>query len=168
MNIYVGNLPFNLGEEDLKEIFEEYGEVASSKIISDKFSGRSKGFGFIEMDSDDDANNAIKELNNAEVGGRNIKVNESKPREDRGGDRRGGGGGGYQRRDRYQEAMKGTVKWYDAVKGYGFIQSEDDKDLFVHRSGVKDNVFSLEAGQAVEFEIKESDKGPVAFNVEVV
>lgn len=100
MNIYVGNLPFNLGEEDLKEIFEEYGEVASSKIISDKFSGRSKGFGFIEMDSDDDANNAIKELNNAEVGGRNIKVNESKPREDRGGDRRGGGGG-YQRRDRY-------------------------------------------------------------------
>ncbi len=101
MNIYVGNLPFNLGEEDLKEIFEEYGEVTSSKIISDKFSGRSKGFGFIEMDSDDDANNAIKELNNAEVGGRNIKVNESKPREDRGGDRRGGGGGGYQSRDRY-------------------------------------------------------------------
>jgi CspA family cold shock protein len=64
--------------------------------------------------------------------------------------------------------MKGTVKWYDAVKGYGFIQSEDDKDLFVHRTGVKDNVFSLEAGQAVEFEIKESDKGPVAFDVEVV
>ena len=103
MNIYVGNLPFNLGEEDLKEIFEEYGEVTSAKIISDKFSGRSKGFGFIEMDSDDEANNAIKELNNAEVGGRNIKVNESKPRSndrggDRGGDRRGGGG---YNRDRY-------------------------------------------------------------------
>jgi len=64
--------------------------------------------------------------------------------------------------------MKGTIKWYDAVKGYGFIQSEDDKDYFVHRSGVKDNVFSPEAGQAVEFEIKESDKGPVAINVEVV
>lgn len=64
--------------------------------------------------------------------------------------------------------MKGTVKWYDTVKGYGFIQSEDDKDLFVHRSGVKDNVFSLEAGQAVEFEIKESDRGPVAVDVEVV
>lgn len=108
MNIYVGNLPFNLGEEDLKEIFEEYGEVTSAKIISDKFSGRSKGFGFVEMDSDDEANNAIKELNNAEVSGRNIKVNESKPRENsrggdsRGGDRRGGGGGGgYQRRERY-------------------------------------------------------------------
>ena len=104
MNIYVGNLPFNLGEEDLKEIFEEYGAVSEAKIISDKFSGRSKGFGFVEMDSDEEANNAIKELNNAEVGGRNIKVNESKPRENNrggGGDRRGGGGGGYQRRDRY-------------------------------------------------------------------
>ena len=107
MNIYVGNLPFNLGEEDLKEIFEEYGEVGETKIISDKFSGRSKGFGFVEMANDDEANNAIKELNNAEVSGRNIKVNESKPRETtgggggRGGDRRGGGGGGYQRRERY-------------------------------------------------------------------
>lgn len=100
MNIYVGNLPFNLGEDNLKEIFEEYGEVTSSKIISDKFTGRSKGFGFIEMANDDEAKNAIEELNNAEVGGRNIKVNESQPRENnRGGDRRGGGG--YQRRDRY-------------------------------------------------------------------
>ena len=62
--------------------------------------------------------------------------------------------------------MKGTVKWYDAVKGYGFIQSEDNKDLFVHRSGVKDSVFALEAGQEVEFEIQESDRGPVAINVE--
>ncbi len=104
MNIYVGNLPFNLGEEDLKEIFEEYGEVSTTKIIADKFSGRSKGFGFVEMDNDEEANNAIKELNNAEISGRNIKVNESKPRstESRGGggDRRGGGGG-YQRRERY-------------------------------------------------------------------
>ncbi len=105
MNIYVGNLPFNLGEEDLKEIFEEYGEVTNTKIISDKFSGRSKGFGFVEMGSDAEANNAIKELNNAEISGRNIKVNESKPKpsENRGGgggDRRGGGGG-YQRRERY-------------------------------------------------------------------
>ena len=100
MNIYVGNLPFNLGEEDLKEIFEEYGEVATTKIIADKFSGRSKGFGFVEMENDEEANKAIQELNNAEVSGRNIKVNESKPRENSGGDRRGGGGG-YQRRERY-------------------------------------------------------------------
>lgn len=64
--------------------------------------------------------------------------------------------------------MKGTVKWYDAVKGYGFILSEDNKDLFVHRSGVKDNVFSLEEGQSVNFDVKESDRGPVAINVEVI
>jgi len=104
MNIYIGNLPFNMGEEDLREIFEEYGEVSSAKIISDKMTGRSKGFGFVEMEDDESANNAIKELNNAEVSGRNIKVNESKPRENNfrgGGDRRGGGGGGFQRRNRY-------------------------------------------------------------------
>ncbi len=101
MNIYVGNLPFNLGEEDLRKIFEEYGEVASAKIITDKFTGRGKGFGFVEMESDDEANNAIEELNNAEVGGRNIKVNESKPRPSGGGDRRGGGGGYNRSRNRY-------------------------------------------------------------------
>jgi RNA recognition motif-containing protein len=97
MNIYVGNLPFNLGEEDLKEIFEEYGEVTTTKIVSDKFSGRSKGFGFVEMSNDAEATNAIKELNNAEISGRNIKVNESlpKPAESRGGGERRSGGGGY-------------------------------------------------------------------------
>jgi RNA recognition motif-containing protein len=102
MNIYVGNLPFNLGEEDLKEIFEEYGEVTTTKIVSDKFSGRSKGFGFVEMSNDAEASNAIKELNNAEISGRNIKVNESLPKpagESRGGgERRGGGGYGGERR----------------------------------------------------------------------
>jgi RNA recognition motif-containing protein len=100
MNIYVGNLPFNLGEEDLRKIFEEYGEVSSAKIITDKFTGRGKGFGFVEMDNDDEANTAIEELNNAEVGGRNIKVNESKPRPAYGNDRRGGGGGGGYNRSR--------------------------------------------------------------------
>lgn len=102
MNIYIGNLPFNLGEEELREIFEEYGEVSSAKIVMDKLTGRSKGFGFVEMDDDGSANKAIEELNNAEVAGRNIKVNESKPRENNfrgGGDRRGGGG--FQRRNRY-------------------------------------------------------------------
>ena len=64
--------------------------------------------------------------------------------------------------------MKGTVKWYDAVKGFGFILSEENKDYFVHRTGVKDNVFSLEAGQTVEFDTKESDRGPVAVNVETI
>jgi RNA recognition motif-containing protein len=117
MNIYVGNLPFNIGEEDLKGIFEEYGEVSTAKIITDKITGRGKGFGFVEMEDDEEAKTAIEELNNAEVGGRNIKVNESVPRPaggggerrgggggDRrggGGDRRGGGGGGFNRRERY-------------------------------------------------------------------
>lgn len=65
-------------------------------------------------------------------------------------------------------SMEGKVKWYDAVKGYGFIQTEDGKDVFVHRSGIKDAQFGLETDQTVQFEIKESDRGPVAFDVEVV
>ncbi|MFW5755529.1 MAG: RNA recognition motif domain-containing protein [Tangfeifania sp.] len=98
MNIYVGNLPYSVVEEDLREIFEEYGEVASVKIINDKLTGRSKGFGFVEMDDDDEARKAIEELNNADLSGRNIKVNESRPRSNDsrgggGGNRRGGGGG---------------------------------------------------------------------------
>jgi cold shock protein len=64
--------------------------------------------------------------------------------------------------------MKGTVKWYDAVKGFGFIKTEDDKDVFVHRSGIKDGQFGLEQDQKVQFELKESDRGPVAFNVETI
>ncbi len=81
MNIYVGNIPYRLGEEDLKEIFQEYGTVDSVKIITDKFSGRSKGFGFIEMPNEEEAKKAIEELNEAEVDGRNLRVNEAKPRE---------------------------------------------------------------------------------------
>jgi cold shock protein len=62
--------------------------------------------------------------------------------------------------------MEGTVKWYDSVKGFGFIQGDDNKDYFVHRTEVKDDVFSLEAGQSVVFEVKDGEKGPVAFDVE--
>ena len=64
--------------------------------------------------------------------------------------------------------MQGKVKWYDAVKGFGFIHTDEDKDIFVHRSGIKDAQFGLETDQTVEFEVKESDRGPVAFNVEVI
>lgn len=64
--------------------------------------------------------------------------------------------------------MQGIVKWYDAVKGFGFIQTEEGKDFFVHRSGLNDPTFGLDTGQAVSFEIKESDRGPVAFNVEII
>jgi RNA recognition motif-containing protein len=95
MNIFVGSLPFSLEEAELKGFFEEYGEVASARIITDKFSGRSKGFGFIEMPVEEEAKKAIEELNGAEVDGRTIVVNESieKPKENR----RPGGGGGFNR-----------------------------------------------------------------------
>ncbi|MCD4681025.1 MAG: RNA-binding protein [Bacteroidales bacterium] len=82
MNIYVGNLNFNYGEDDLKELFENYGEVTSVKIIIDKYSGRSKGFGFVEMAEDDDANKAIEDLNGKDLNGRNVKVNQARERED--------------------------------------------------------------------------------------
>ncbi len=82
MNIYIGNLNFNLSEDELKQVFEEYGEVNSVKIISDKYSGRSKGFGFIEMPNDENAKKAIDELNGAEVKGRSLKVNQARERKD--------------------------------------------------------------------------------------
>jgi RNA recognition motif-containing protein len=80
MNIYVGNLSFKVKESDLKEIFEEYGEVSSVKIITDKYSGKSKGFAFVDMQNDDEAKNAIEELNGTEVNERAIVVNEARPK----------------------------------------------------------------------------------------
>ena len=106
MNIYVGSLHFKMKEEELREVFEEYGEVASAKIIIDKYSGKSKGFGFVEMPNDAEAKKAIEELNGAEVSGRNIIVNESIERAERkGGNFRGGNNerrGGGDRRDNYR------------------------------------------------------------------
>ncbi|MCF3109667.1 RNA-binding protein [Niabella sp. CC-SYL272] len=93
MNIYVGNLSWNLKDQDLQNLFAPYGEVTSAKIVSDKFTNRSKGFGFVEMAGDDEAKAAIEALNGTEVDGRNIVVNESRPKE--GGS---GGGGGYKKR----------------------------------------------------------------------
>ena len=83
MNIYVGNLPYSVTESDLKEAFSEFGEVPSVRLVSDKFSGQSKGFGFVEMPNDSEADAAIKALNESSFKGRNIKVNQAKPREDR-------------------------------------------------------------------------------------
>ncbi len=93
MNIFVGSLPFRLEETELRELFEEYGEVASAKIITDKFSGRSKGFGFVEMPNDEEAQRAIDGLNSTEVGGRSIVVNKSEERKDSDRKRSFGGGG---------------------------------------------------------------------------
>jgi len=83
MNIYVGNLPYNVTEDDLREAFSEFGEITSATLISDKFSGQSKGFGFVEMGNNSEADAAIKALNESSFKGRNIKVNQAKPRGDR-------------------------------------------------------------------------------------
>lgn len=83
MNIYVGNLSYQMTEEELKDTFAVYGEVKSAKIIVDRNSNRSKGFGFVEMDNSENATKAIEELNNKEVAGRALRVNEAKPKEPR-------------------------------------------------------------------------------------
>ncbi|MEA3496626.1 MAG: RNA-binding protein [Bacteroidota bacterium] len=80
MNIYVGNLHYEITEDELKEVFEEFGQVNSSKIITDKYSGRSKGFGFVEMENDDEANQAIENLNETDIKGRNARVNQARER----------------------------------------------------------------------------------------
>lgn len=117
MNIFVAKLSFDTREDGLREVFEEFGEVSSVSVITDKFTGKSKGFAFVEMPNDDEAQNAINELNDSELDGRTIVVKKAEPRENRGsgggrggygggggrggygggggGDRRGGGGGGY-------------------------------------------------------------------------
>ncbi|RPD51770.1 RNA recognition motif domain-containing protein [Paracnuella aquatica] len=83
MNIYVSNLSFNVQDEDLREFFTEYGEVSSAKVITDKFTNKSRGFGFVEMPDDAAAQQAINELDQATVEGRTIRVMEAKPKEDR-------------------------------------------------------------------------------------
>jgi RNA recognition motif-containing protein len=82
MNIYVGNIAYSSTEEDLGNLFSEYGNVTSVKIIKDKYSGRSKGFGFIEMESEESGERAVAELDGREVGGRNLRVNKAHSRED--------------------------------------------------------------------------------------
>jgi len=106
MNIYVGNLSHDTTEDDLRQAFEKFGAVDKVSIIMDKFSGRSKGFGFVEMPSKDEAQAAMNGLNNQELDGRNLNVSEARPRTERpegarggyGGGNRGGGGGYGQRR----------------------------------------------------------------------
>lgn len=93
MNIYVGNLSWNLKDQDLSNLFSPFGEVSSAKIVTDKFTQRSKGFGFVEMANDEEAQAAISQLNGSEVDGRNLVVNESRPKE--GG---AGGGGGFKKK----------------------------------------------------------------------
>jgi RNA recognition motif-containing protein len=82
MNIYVGNLSYKLTEAEMRSAFEAHGEVTSAKIITDKFSGDSKGFGFVEMPNQAEGEEALKKMDGAELGGRNIRVNEARPRTD--------------------------------------------------------------------------------------
>ncbi|WP_289242859.1 RNA-binding protein [uncultured Campylobacter sp.] len=81
LNIYVSNLPYRLNNEELRDIFAAYGEVSRVKIVKDKDTNRSKGFGFVEMPNDDEGKRAIAELNDKDVGGRALRVNEARPRE---------------------------------------------------------------------------------------
>jgi RNA recognition motif-containing protein len=110
--LYVGNLPYNVSSSDLEQLFSQHGTVESAEVISDRMTGRSKGFGFVEMGSDQEAQAAIAALNGQDHAGRPLTVNEAKPRESRGGGGGGGGGGrggygggrgggGGGRRDRY-------------------------------------------------------------------
>ena len=98
MKVYVGNLSFDIDSEKLRELFASYGEVEEAIVISDKFSGRSKGFGFVTFANDEGAKKAISEMNDKEIEGRKLKVNEAKPMEDRPPRRSGGFGGGQRRR----------------------------------------------------------------------
>ena len=83
MNIYVGNLPYSVTEDDLRNLFAEHGSVTSANVISDRHTGQSKGFGFVEMSNDSEAEAAIEALNESSVQGRNIRVNQARPRESR-------------------------------------------------------------------------------------
>jgi len=103
MNIFVAGLSFKVNDADLANLFEEYGSITSAKVITDRQSGRSKGYGFVEIADNEAAEKAIAELNGAEYDGRTLSVSEAKPREERprnsfSGGNRGGGGGGYRNR----------------------------------------------------------------------
>jgi cold-inducible RNA-binding protein len=112
-NIFVGNLSFNTNEDELRQLFEPHGQVDRVSIMTDRDTGRSRGFGFVEMASNEDGEKAITALNGSQVGGRTINVNEARPKTERSGggggggggrdrgDRGGRGGGGGGRRDRY-------------------------------------------------------------------
>jgi len=101
MNIYVSNLSFNVQDEDLRDFFTPFGEVSSAKIINDRESGKSRGFGFVEMPDDEASKKAIAELNDATIDGRTIKVMEAKPKEDR--PARSNNGGGYNNGNSYNK-----------------------------------------------------------------
>jgi len=99
--LYVGNLPYTTTEEQLSELFSKHGNVLSARVVTDKYTSRSRGFGFIEMSTPDEAQQAITSLDGTQMGGRALKVNEAKPQEKREGSYGGGGGGRGRREERW-------------------------------------------------------------------
>jgi RNA recognition motif-containing protein len=102
MNIFIAGLSYDMSDAELSDLFKEYGNIVSARVITDRMSGRSKGYGFVELEDEEAGAKAIAELNGAELDGRTLAVSEARPREERparsfGNDRRGGGGGGYGR-----------------------------------------------------------------------
>ena len=95
MSIFVGNLPFGTTDEELHELFEQHGEIERATVVKDRVTGKSRGFGFVEMVDDEKARAAIEALNGSDLQGRSLTVNEARPRESRSGGGGGGGGGGY-------------------------------------------------------------------------
>ena len=108
-NIFVGNLSFNTNEDELRQLFESYGQVDRVSIMTDRDTGRSRGFGFVEMASNEDGEKAITALNGSQVGGRTINVNEARPKTERAGG--GGGGGGRDRGGRGGEGGGRRDRW---------------------------------------------------------
>lgn len=109
--LYVGNLSFDISAQDLEQVFGEVGTVESATVVEDRDTGRSRGFGFVEMSSKEEANAAIDQINGKEVDGRELKVNEAKPRENRAGGGRGGFGGGGRGGNRGGSYGGGGSRW---------------------------------------------------------
>jgi cold-inducible RNA-binding protein len=107
MNIYVSNIPYQTTEDELRDAFASFGNVSSARIIKDKLTGKSRGFGFVEMANDDEAKAALEGMNGAELSGRKINAREARPREE-GPGRGGNGGGGYSTESRPASTNRGT------------------------------------------------------------
>jgi CspA family cold shock protein len=170
--LYVGNLPFSVTDDSLREMFSQYGEVYSASVVVDRERGRSRGFGFVEMDN---AESAISELNGKDLEGRNLRVNEAREGDGHKGGGGGGGGGGASRRfndgptESSGERQSGTVKWFNDSKGFGFIGREQGEDVFVHFRAIRgEGHRTLYEGQAVEFTVTNGQKGLQADDVVVL
>lgn len=132
MNIYVGNLSYTAEEKDLRQAFEAFGAVASASVIMDKMSGRSRGFGFVEMPNNAEGQKAIEALNGADLCGRPMRINEARPKTE-GGERRGGGFGGGERRGGFGGERRGGFGGGERRGGFGGGDRRGGGDRFSDR-----------------------------------